>query len=269
MVGRIDLLLVVAASHQGPDFVVAHVGDHLQRARVAAKEVLAHIGTIECLERLEVAVERIHHQVTQRAVLVLGQQRIPVAAPEQLDDVPARATELAFEFLHDLAVAAHRAIQALQVAVDHEHQVVQLLTGRQANRAQALGLVHLAVAAEHPDLALGRVGNATGMQVFQEAGLIYRHQGAKAHGHGGKLPETGHQLGVRVAGNALAVHLLAEVDELVFSEAAFEEGTGIHAGGAVALDIEQVAAVLATRVGIVGVPEVVETHAKHGGQRRE
>jgi hypothetical protein len=62
-----------------------------------------------------------------RPLAVLGQQRIPVAAPEHLDDVPAGAAEGGFQFLDDLAVAAHRAVEALQVAVDDEDQVVELL----------------------------------------------------------------------------------------------------------------------------------------------
>jgi hypothetical protein len=55
-----------------------------------------------------------------------GEQRSQ-CGPRSLDDVPAGAAEDAFEFLDDLAVAAHRAVEALQVAVDDEDQVVELL----------------------------------------------------------------------------------------------------------------------------------------------
>jgi hypothetical protein len=81
---------------------------------------------------------------------VLREQRVPVAAPDDLDDVPARAAEERLELLDDLAVAAHRAVEPLQVAVDDEGEVVQLLAGGQPDRAERLGLVHLAVAAERP-----------------------------------------------------------------------------------------------------------------------
>jgi pyruvate dehydrogenase complex dehydrogenase (E1) component len=47
---------------------------------------------------------------------VLLQQLIPLAAPDDLDDVPAGTAEERLELLDDLAVAAHRAVQALQVA---------------------------------------------------------------------------------------------------------------------------------------------------------
>ena len=89
-----------------------------------------------------------------RPLGVLGEQRIPQAAPDHLDDVPAGAAEHAFQFLDDLAVAAHRAVEALQVAVDHEDQVVELLAPGQGDRAQRFRLVGLAVAEEAPDLAL-------------------------------------------------------------------------------------------------------------------
>ncbi|MDT4852155.1 hypothetical protein FQZ97_863760 [compost metagenome] len=103
------------------------------------------------------------------------------------------------------------------------------------------------------------------MQVLQEARLVDRHQRAQAHRHRGELPELGHQLGVRVARQALAVHFLAEVEQLVFGKAAFQVGAGVDAGRDVALDVQQVAAV----VFALGVPEVVEAGAEHAGQRGE
>ena len=57
-----------------------------------------------------------------------------------------------FEFLDDLAVAAHRTVEALQVAVDDEDQVVELFARRQRDRAERLRFVRLAVAEERPDL---------------------------------------------------------------------------------------------------------------------
>jgi hypothetical protein len=45
------------------------------------------------------------------------------------------AAEERLQLLDHLAVAAHRAVQALQVAVDHAGEVVQLLAGGQADRA--------------------------------------------------------------------------------------------------------------------------------------
>jgi hypothetical protein len=148
-----------------------------------------------------------------------GSQLLPQISLMTFQPAPRK---VAFELLDDLAVAAHRAVQALQVAVDDEDQVVELLARGQADGAQALGLVHLAVAAEDPDLAVGGVGNAARVQVLQEARLVDRHVRAQAHAHGGELPELGHQLGVRVARQALAADFLAEVEHLVFGQAAFQ-----------------------------------------------
>ena len=153
----------------------------------------------------------------------------------------------------------------MQVAVDHEHQVVQVLAGRQADGAQRLHLVHFAVATKHPDLAVFGVGDAAGVQVLEEARLVDRHQRAQAHRHGGELPELGHQLGMGVAGQTLAVHLLAEVQQLFFSQAPLQVGAGIDARGYMALDVDAVAAV----VFALGMPEMVEAGAKHVGQRRK
>ena len=83
-------------------------------------------------------------------------RRIPIAAPDHFDDVPSGAAEDRFQFLDDLAVAAHRAVEALQVAVDDENQVVESLARGQRDGAERFGLVHFAVAEEGPDLAAGR-----------------------------------------------------------------------------------------------------------------
>ena len=67
---------------------------------------------------LVIAVDGFFHALLGAGRLVGLDQRIPVGTPDHLNDVPAGAAENRFEFLDDLAVAAYRAIQALQVAVD-------------------------------------------------------------------------------------------------------------------------------------------------------
>jgi hypothetical protein len=162
----------MAAPVQAPDVLVGHGGHHLLQLRIFAEEMLARVGAALGLEVLVFAVHALFHALAQDALAVHGQQRIPVGTPEHLDDVPAGAPEGGFQFLDDLAVAAHRAVQALQVAVDDEDQVVQLFAGGQGDGAQGFRLVGLAVAQEGPDLAAGGVGDAPVVQVFQEAGLV-------------------------------------------------------------------------------------------------
>ena len=88
---------------------------------------------------------------TSRPSVSLASKRVPVGAPQDLDHVPAGAAEGAFQFLHDLAVAADRPVQPLQVAIDDEDQVVEPLAGGQGDGAQRFRFVALAVAQEGPD----------------------------------------------------------------------------------------------------------------------
>ena len=124
VVRRIHLLGVMATALQTPNVVVAHVGHHFERLGVLAKKVLPHIGAVVGFKCLVVAVYGVHHQLAQVAFFVARQQGLPVAAPQQLDDVPACASELAFKLLDDFAVATHRAVQTLQIAIDDKNKVV-------------------------------------------------------------------------------------------------------------------------------------------------
>ena len=152
-VGRVHLLRIVAAAVQAPDLLVGHVGDHGLELGVLAEEMLAGVGAALGLEVLVLAVDAFLHHPAQQPLVVARQQRIPARAPQHLDDVPAGAEECRLELLDDLAVAAHRTVEALQVAVDDEDEVVEPLAHRHGERAHRLGLVHLAVAEERPDLA--------------------------------------------------------------------------------------------------------------------
>src|SRR5690606_522736 len=196
---------------------------------------------------------------------VPGQGRVPVAAPDGLDDVPAGATAVAFPLLDDLAVAAHRAIQALQVGVDHEAQVVQALAPGNGDRAQARDPDALAVAPPAPDLAVGFRHQAAAFQVLEVARLVDRGDRAQAHADGGRLPVLGHQPRVRVGADAAAVDFHAEVVQLRFADPAFHERARVHTGRAVALDVEQVTGVVFAGC----APEVVEADVVERGRGAE
>src|SRR5271169_5358207 len=64
----------------------------------------------------------------QCMVDVSGEKSVPFRAPQNLDDVPARSAKGHLQVLDDLAVATHRSIKSLQIAVDDEGQVVEFLT---------------------------------------------------------------------------------------------------------------------------------------------
>ncbi len=251
---RVHLAVVVAAALELPDLVVGEPLDHRQGPRIAPEEVLADEAAGLGLVGLVVAVGRAVHEVAQGALVVLLEQGIPFAPPDDLDDVPARAAEEALELLDDLAVAAHRTVEALQVAVDHEVQVVEALVRRPLQGAPGLDLVHLAVAEERPDVLVGRVLDAAVGEVLVRLRLIDRVDRTEPHRDGRELPELGHEPGVRVAGQPVRPLglLLAEAVELVLAQASLEEGARVHAGGGVPLVEDLVAA-----AGVVGAAEEV------------
>ena len=152
LVGVEDLDGIVAAESQALQLIVGQVLDHLQQPRIGAEEVLAEEGARFDGVLLILPVHDLAHPLREQSVVVAREELIPVAAPHHLDDVPSRAAEQRFELLDDLSVAAHRAVEALQVAVDDPDQVVELLARRQRDRAERLGLVGLAVAEERPHL---------------------------------------------------------------------------------------------------------------------
>ena len=200
-------------------------------------------------------------------------------APQALDHVPAGAREQRLELVDDPAVAAHRAVEPLQVAVDDEGAVVELLARGERERGDRLGLVHLAVAEEAPDAALRRAvrrrEQAAVLQIAHEARLVDRVDRADAHRAGRELPEVGHQLRMRIRRQAARAarrrgQLLAIVGEVVGAEPAFEKGARIDARRRVRLEEDQVAELLAgsgrpslTRV----AEEMVEADLEEIGRR--
>src|SRR5262249_14171721 len=118
-VGRVDLDRIVAAAFELGQLIVGQVLDELQQFRIFAEELFADVGAAFDRVFLIFAVNDLAHALHEQAGLVALQERVPIAAPNDLDAVPARAAEGRLQLLDDLAVAAHRAVETLQVAVDH------------------------------------------------------------------------------------------------------------------------------------------------------
>ena len=267
----VHLAVVVAAARQQLDVAVAHALDHLAQPGVGAEEVLTDVGAGLHRVGLELTVRSRVHLVDQGAVDVLGQQGVPLATPDDLDDVPAGAAEVGLQLLDDLAVAAHRSVELLEVAVDDEREVVELLARGQADRPERLGLAHLAVAEERPHVLLAGVLDAAVVEVAVEACLVDRVQRREPHGDRGELPELRHQPRVGVRRQPLAgavLDLLAEAVELVGAQPLHQVGAGVDAGGGVTLDEQLVAA-----TGMVLAPEEVVVadlvEARGRGVRRD
>ncbi len=245
-VGGMDLEHVMAAALETVDLFIAHASNQPGQGFVLSKEVFAVIGAVLGGKGLELAIDGLRQRTHQQAVIVPRQQRVPVRAPDQLDHVPASSLEQRFQFIDDPPVAAHRTVQALQVAVDHPSQVVQPFPGRQGQGRHAFRLIHLAIAEDAPHMAVGGVLQAAMVQVAHEPRLENRADGTDAHRAGGELPEVRHQPGMRVTGQALdtglaRADLLAIVLQFALAQAPFEKGAGIDARCRVRLVEHQVA----------------------------
>ena len=83
--------------------------------------------------------------------------------------------------MNDFAIAAHGTVEALQVAVDHKDEVVELFAGCQADGAEGFGFVCFAVADENPDFGIAGRFEAAVFEVAVEAGLENAHEGTKSH----------------------------------------------------------------------------------------
>ena len=135
---------------------------------------------------------------------------------------------------------------------------------RHRDRAQRIDLIRLAVADEGPDLAVRLLDQAAVLEVAHEARLIDRVQRADAHRDGGKAPEVRHQPRVRIGGEpGLVAQLVTEVQQMLVVEAAFEVGARIDARRGMALEVDEVAGLVA----IGGMEEVVEADFEQRRQR--
>src|SRR4030095_11777120 len=115
LVGRVHLLRIVPAAREAADLIVAQVLHQLEQIGVLAEEVLSRaIARLHAVE-LIVAVRRLLHALQEEPALVALEERLPGAAPDHLDDVPARAPEPRLELLDDLPIAADRAVEPLEV----------------------------------------------------------------------------------------------------------------------------------------------------------
>ena len=93
LVGRVDLAIVVAAAAEPGEVVIGEVLDELPKARVGTEEMLPDVGPAGDRELLELAVEGVVHLLDEDAVHVPGEELVPFASPDHLDDVPAGAAE--------------------------------------------------------------------------------------------------------------------------------------------------------------------------------
>ncbi len=154
LVGGIDLQGIVSAQPHPCDLLVAEVLHHLQQPGIGTEEVLPEVSPAFDEELLILSIAQLAHAPHQQTVAVFFDELVPVGAPDDLDDVPPCTAEAGLQLLDDLAVAPHRPVQPLQIAVDDEDQIIEPFARSQRDGAQRLRLIGLTVADERPDLAL-------------------------------------------------------------------------------------------------------------------
>ena len=255
----------MAAAGQGVQILVGKVLDHGPQAGIGSEEVLPDVGATLYGQALVLAIDRRVELVEQDAVHVLVDQLVPFGSPDDLQDVPSGTTEHALQFLDDMAIAADRAVQTLQVAVDDPDQVAEARPASQRDGAQRLGFVALAVAHEAEHAALGCLVDPPALHVPVETRVVDGVDRTKAHRHCGELPEVGHEPGVGVAGQAPTTDLHSEAVQVLLGEASFQEGPGVDTGGGVALEVD----VIAGPTVVLAAEEPVEPHLVEGGRGGE
>src|SRR5207253_7821090 len=83
--------------------LIGNVFHQLQQTRIASEKVLADVGAGFDDELLVFAVNHFSHALDQQALGIPLEDRIPIAAPDDLDDIPAGSAKNRLEFLNNLA----------------------------------------------------------------------------------------------------------------------------------------------------------------------
>src|SRR5690606_198261 len=117
-----------------------------------------------------------------------------------------------------------------QVAVHDEDQIFQPLPRGEREGAQAFRLVGLSVSHEAPNARVALLDQSARFQITIEARLIDRVDRPQSHRDGRVFPEVGHQARMRIARKTVPARLAAEVIELFFGEAPFEERARVDCG---------------------------------------
>ena len=258
-----QLAKVVASTLERVDLRFADICNDFPKFRRATEETLEVVLAVVGAKRLVLTVGRVRERAQQAVGLVARKKRIPVRSPQHLDYVPPRAAEQRLKFLDDLAVAAHRTVKPLQVAIDDESQVVEAFARGQSKCANRFRFVHLAVADHGPHTATAGIDDAAVLEIAHEPRLVDRAHRANAHRPGGELPEFRHQPRVRIRRQALPADLLPKIGQVRLGKPPFEKGPRIDAGRRMRLEENQVAATT-----LVRPKEMIETDFKNFRGRR-
>src|SRR5713101_6433731 len=199
-VGGVDLARVMPAQAEFAKRLVGNFFDQFQQARITSEEMLANVSAGLDNEFLIFAVNDFAHTTDEQTFGVPFQNGIPIASPDDFDNVPTGAAKDGLEFLDDFAVADEG--PDLGVGLRLESAILEIA------------------------IKAGLVDGHDGAKPHGDGGEFpeIRHQ--PGMGIGGK--------------SAAGLQFAAEIFQLAHGEAAFQKCAGVHAGRRVALKIDNV-----------------------------
>ena len=128
MIGGGDLASIMTATTKLVQLIVTPTGKQGLNTGIVASELLSEPCTILGDRSLPDSIDDRAHPAGQQSLGVLVEKRIPESIPDHLDHPPAGTVESSFEVLDDAGVARDRAVEPLEITVDHEHEVVETFT---------------------------------------------------------------------------------------------------------------------------------------------
>lgn len=157
LVSGVEFSRIVSTSQHLVNLLIGMALNQLEESRIGSEEMFPGEGAAFHHILLIPAVHHLAHTLDQQAFIVLRQQRIPITAPNHLDDFPAGAKEDRFQLLDDFAVAAYRTVETLKITIDDPDEIVEPFARSERERAEAFRFIGFAVADERPYALLARV----------------------------------------------------------------------------------------------------------------
>ena len=149
LVGGVDLVRVVAAACEACcSSSSVRCFDQFEQSRDICRRMLADVCAGFDGVLLILAIHDFAHALQQQAGVSRASRASQSPPQMTLMTFQPAPRKMRFQFLDDLAVAAHRAVEPLQVAIDDEDQVVEFFARGQRDGAQRFRLVRFAVAHE-------------------------------------------------------------------------------------------------------------------------
>ena len=244
-------------------FLVAGVRDQVQEFRIFSEEVLPDIGAVFGDVGLQLAVHHFAHALLQQAGGI---------AFQSASQSPPQITLMTFQPAPRKAASNSWMTLPLPRTRPSRRCKLQLMTkmrlssfSREASVSEPMDSgSSISPSPRNAQSGGASRDDAAIFQVAHEARLVDRVDRSEAHRNGREPPEIGHQPRVRIAGKAGRVaQLVAEVLEVLFVSG-LQERAAIDAGRGVALEINQVAGLIA----VLGMEKVIESHFQQCRERR-